>query len=131
MLALQVLGALTVTLPSAQSGSPPQLANWGNTTPPPGFAGCATVRATWVPGGKPARQVTPQLRPGGELVTRRSPAPALVTVSAIAPVLAPRLNVAVQLSAADTVTTPSAQSRSPPHPSKCEFEAGWATNVTI
>src|SRR6266516_6309156 len=100
-LAVQVFSMSSVTLPSAQSGSPLQLTNLA-----PG-AGVA-VSVTTVPRGKLRVQVSPHSIPAGSLVTVPEPVPSRVTVSATK-----TWKVAVQASSAFRVTVPSAQSGSP------------------
>ncbi len=71
--AVQVLFAFTVTVPSVQSGSPLQPAK---TEPVVAVA----VRVTTAPSLKGAEQMAPQLIPVGLDVTVPVPVPALVTV---------------------------------------------------
>src|SRR6266516_2544452 len=117
-LAVQVFSMSSVTLPSAQSGSPLQLTNLA-----PG-AGVA-VSVTTVPCGKLPVQVSPHSIPAGSLVTVPEPVPSRVTVSATK-----TWNVAVQASSAFRVTVPSAQSGSPLQPAKTEPGAGIAVKLT-
>src|SRR5213592_1555817 len=115
-LAVQVFSMSSVTLPSAQSGSPLQLTKLA-----PG-AGVA-VSVTTVPRGKLRVQVSPHSIPAGSLVT--VPEPARVTVSGTK-----TSNVAVQALSAFRVTVPSAQSGSPLQPAKTEPGAGIAVKLT-
>ena len=71
--AVHVVAAFMVTLPSEQSASPLQPANTE-------FAAAAVVRVTGVPAVKPAEHAAPQLIPAGALVTVPLPLPDLVMV---------------------------------------------------
>jgi hypothetical protein len=121
--AVQILAAVIVTVPSLQSVSPLQPAK---VDPAEGVA----VRVTAVPLLYEAIHVEPQVMPVGLLVTVPAPEPVLLTVSEYV-VGGRRLNVAVQVLAVVMVTEPSLQSASPLQPANVEPAAGVTVRVTV
>lgn len=117
--AVQPKFKLTVTLPSMQSALPVQPAN---VEPEAGVA----TRFTFVPLVRVVVQVVPQLIPVGLLVTVPLPVPIRVTVRVYVLI---KLNTAVQLTSALTVTLPLVQAV-PDQPTNVEPLAGAADRVT-